>query len=59
MKGRRRKLPDTFKNNPLDPHRDEQMSKEDAEKQRRKEQIEAQLRRNKEIREQWINADKR
>ena len=35
------------------------MSKTDAEKQRKKEQIEEQLRRNKEIREKWINADKR
>ena len=34
------------------------MSKEDAERQRKKEQIEEQLRRNKEIRERSINADK-
>lgn len=34
------------------------MSKQDAEKQRKKEQIEEQLRRNKEIREKSINADK-
>ena len=34
------------------------MSKEDVEKQRKKEQIEEQLRRNKEIRDQWKNADK-
>ena len=34
------------------------MSKQDAEKQRKKEQIEEQLRRNKEIRDQWKNADK-
>ena len=33
------------------------MSKQDAEKQRKKEQIEEQLRRNKEIRERSINAD--